>query len=41
MQTHIKTYAAKLTQALQLGAMQDIQGLGEAMREAWTHNRCA
>jgi|ERR1017187_3101818 D-sedoheptulose 7-phosphate isomerase len=35
MQQHIKNYTDKLARALSLGAMQKIQTLGEALREAW------
>ena len=35
MQQHIKSYTDKLSQVLKLGAMQQIQALGEALREAW------
>ena len=39
MQQHIKNYTGKLEQALKLGAMQQIQTLGEALREAWKEGR--
>ena len=35
MQQHIKNYVDKLSRALSLGAMHQIQTLGEALREAW------
>jgi len=35
MQRHIKNYLDKLSHALRLAAMQQIQTLGEALREAW------
>lgn len=39
MQQHIKNYADRLSHALRLDAMQQIQALGEALREAWQQGR--
>ncbi len=39
MQQHIKSYVDKLSRALTLGAMGQIQTLGEALREAWKEGR--
>lgn len=39
MQNLIKSYSEKLSQALKLDAMRQIQTLGEALREAWKEGR--
>jgi D-sedoheptulose 7-phosphate isomerase len=39
MQQHIKNYTDKLSHALKLDAMHQIQTLGEALREAWKEGR--
>lgn len=39
MQTHIKNYSKKLSQALRLGGMEEIPALGEALHEAWCEGR--
>ncbi len=39
MQEHIKSYTDKLARALTLGAMQEVQMLGEVLREAWQQGR--
>lgn len=39
MQQHVNSYAEKLSQALRLGAMQEVPLLGEALRDAWQAGR--
>jgi D-sedoheptulose 7-phosphate isomerase len=39
MQQHIRSYSDKLSHALGLSAMHQIQTLGEALREAWREGR--
>jgi len=39
MQNHIKNYTNKLSHAMNLEAMDDIQGLAEALLEAWIEGR--
>jgi D-sedoheptulose 7-phosphate isomerase len=40
MQNHIQRYIDKLSRAMNLDAMQDIQALADALLEAWREGRC-
>ena len=40
MQNHIQSYIDKLSLAMNLDAMQDIQALADALLEAWREGRC-